>query len=263
MRTNEPSRTARGVAAVRAHVERMPWPSGDAAADERLTVAVAGERSTERSEHPVHTVAELFRWVEARTRFFDEAVVQALERGIEQVVIVGAGYDGRALRYRTPGVRFFEVDHPATQADKRARLEDVAAAVDDVTFVAVDLTEPGLDERLAAAGHDADRPSLFAMEGLLRYLPERWVLDLLAVTARRGAPGSTLVVSISTREEAPSESERAGEARLAAAGEAVLTVPTRETALSWLAGAGWVVSSVREADRPEQRKGLLVAAHRG
>jgi hypothetical protein len=47
--------------------------------------------------------------------------VSALEAGIDQVVVVGAGYDGRALRYSRPGVRWFEVDHPDTQADKRER----------------------------------------------------------------------------------------------------------------------------------------------
>ena len=58
----------------------------------------------------------------ARTRFFDEQVLAALDRGIRQVVIAGAGYDDRALRFRSPGVRYFELDHPATQADKRRLL---------------------------------------------------------------------------------------------------------------------------------------------
>jgi methyltransferase (TIGR00027 family) len=57
----------------------------------------------------------------ARTRFFDDAVTDGFEAGASQVVIVGAGYDSRAWRLARPGVRCFEVDHPATQADKRAR----------------------------------------------------------------------------------------------------------------------------------------------
>jgi methyltransferase (TIGR00027 family) len=63
----------------------------------------------------------------ARTRFFDSGLLHACERGVGQVVIVGAGYDGRPLRFRRPGVTFYELDHPATQADKRARLAEVAA----------------------------------------------------------------------------------------------------------------------------------------
>ena len=73
-----------------------------------------------------------------RTRFVDQEVLQAIAQGIAQVIIVGSGYDGRCLRFRKQGIRFFEVDHPATQADKRRRLEAVGAAVDHVTFVATD-----------------------------------------------------------------------------------------------------------------------------
>ena len=63
----------------------------------------------------------------ARTRFFDERVLEAISDGIGQVVILGAGYDDRALRFRSPGVRFFELDHPATQADKARRLRVIKA----------------------------------------------------------------------------------------------------------------------------------------
>ena len=49
-------------------------------------------------------------------------VARALGRGIEQIVLLGAGYDGRALRFGGGAVRWFEVDLPAPQADKRRRL---------------------------------------------------------------------------------------------------------------------------------------------
>ena len=58
----------------------------------------------------------------SRTALIDRVVVNGLERGVAQVAAIAAGYDGRALRYAKPGVRRFEVDHPATQADKRERL---------------------------------------------------------------------------------------------------------------------------------------------
>jgi hypothetical protein len=64
----------------------------------------------------------------ARTRFFDGRVLAAISAGTGQVVILGAGYDDRALRFRSPGVRFFELDHPATQADKARRLRALRAA---------------------------------------------------------------------------------------------------------------------------------------
>ncbi len=61
----------------------------------------------------------MHEYLRARTAFFDQAVVDSIDSGVRQVVIGGAGYDGRALRYAKPGVRWFEVDHPSTQADKR------------------------------------------------------------------------------------------------------------------------------------------------
>jgi methyltransferase (TIGR00027 family) len=199
-----------------------------------------------------------------RTRFFDNAVLDAINRGIQQVVILGAGYDGRALRFRSPHVRFFEVDHPATQADKRGLLDQVGASTEGVTFVSADFTEPGLADALERAGHSSNARSLFTCEGVLRYLPERSFRDLLRVAAERAAPGSVFAVSISTREStAAQRPER--EQRLEDIGEPVLTVPTRSTALAWLAESGWSEASVQEIadDAPDTRPGrLLVRAER-
>jgi methyltransferase (TIGR00027 family) len=134
-----------------------------------------------------------------RTRFFDDEVLTAVTSGVTQVVIVGAGYDGRALRFRGPGVRFFEVDHPATQGDKRRRVEDLGVPLDDVTFVSIDLMEERLGDVLARAGHDPDQRSLFLCEGLLLYLSTPVVESLLGDLRARAAPASRLAVSI--REE--------------------------------------------------------------
>ena len=64
-----------------------------------------------------------------RTRFVDDQVLDAISAGIPQIVVLGAGYDDRALRFTTPGVRFFEVDHPATQTDKERRLGRLGSAL--------------------------------------------------------------------------------------------------------------------------------------
>ena len=164
------------------------------------------------------------------------------------------------MRFHSPGVTFFEVDHPATQADKRERLDEVGAALDGIVFVAADFIDPDWGEQLAAAGHDPTRRTLFTCEGLLRYLPEHAVRGLLATTAGRAAPGSEFVASISTREGPPDEREQIRMDALAASGEAVLTVPPAATALAWLAEAGWrVVSTGRNGpDNPHTR--LLVRA---
>ncbi|MGH9306009.1 MAG: class I SAM-dependent methyltransferase, partial [Acidimicrobiales bacterium] len=101
--------TAQRVTANRLTFDRIPAPYGDPAADERLSRDVAGELNTRAGERMVAYLA-------ARTSFFDRAVVTALHRGVTQVVVAAAGYDGRAWRYSKPGVRWFEVDHPDTQA---------------------------------------------------------------------------------------------------------------------------------------------------
>jgi methyltransferase (TIGR00027 family) len=181
-------------------------------------------------------------------------------------VTLGAGYDGRALRFRAPGVQFFEVDHPATQLDKRQRLEAVGAPIEHIVFVAADFTQPGLGAGLADAGHERDRTTLFICEGVLRYLPEDAFRALLAVAGERAAPGSVLAVSISTRERGTDEPawrvER--DLRLAEAGEPVLTVPPRAVALQWLSEAGWTPreNDVAEATPNGRRGRLLVHADR-
>src|SRR5256885_1004949 len=93
----------------------IPAGYGDPAADQALAVDVAaGRRAPANRMHD---------YLAARTSFFDRAVTGALDRGVAQVVVGAAGYDGRAFRYAKPGVRWFEVDHPATQRDKLERLE--------------------------------------------------------------------------------------------------------------------------------------------
>jgi O-methyltransferase involved in polyketide biosynthesis len=115
MRDDAPSQTARGVAAHRLGYVRLEAPYGDPAADEALTRDVA-DGLVRGPDSPRH------EYLRARTAFFDRVVVTSLDRRVGQVVVGAAGYDGRAFRYAKPGVRWFEVDHPATQAHKLARI---------------------------------------------------------------------------------------------------------------------------------------------
>ena len=248
----------------RSRLERSASPTGDPDGDLALAISLAQgiELPETRDEHQRRALRATLGFIRARTVFFDDAVVGAIDRGVTQVVILGAGYDGRALRFRTPGVQFFEVDHPATQIDKLQRLADLGVAVTGISFVEADFTEPGLDQRLAAAGHQADERTEFLLEGVLRYLPEPAVHDLLATARRLAAPGSELAVSIATREPAEDDgaavARRADEQRLADGGEAVLTVPARDAALDWLTDAGWVIDSVADIDERPGR--MLVRA---
>jgi len=108
----------------------------------------------------------------ARTRLIDDAVTAALASGVEQVVILGAGFDGRA--YRLPGIertRVFEVDHPTTSAAKRARLTALLGALPShVRFVGLDFDRQPLLAALDAAGCDRTRRSAIIWEGVTNYL---------------------------------------------------------------------------------------------
>ena len=131
------SRTAQRVAACRLTFERVPFSSGDPDAEERLARDLAGPVGSQSNEAMV-------RYLAARTSFFDRVVVDALNREITQVVLAGAGYDGRALRYDKPGVTWYEVDHPDTQNDKRMRLHRLGIETPNVVFVPADFGDEGL-----------------------------------------------------------------------------------------------------------------------
>src|SRR6185436_12219070 len=105
-----------------------------------------------------------------RTRWIDDAIAAAQAAGLDQLVLLGAGFDARA--HRLPGierVRVFEVDHPATQAMKR-RVVDAERA--HVTYVPVDLTRDALPDALARAGLLPHARTLLLWEGVTNYLDE-------------------------------------------------------------------------------------------
>jgi methyltransferase (TIGR00027 family) len=129
----------------------------------------------------------------ARTVAIDDAVREA---GAPQLVILGAGLDGRAWRMdELRDVVVFEVDHPDSQRDKRARVSRLTPASKDIRFVPVDFTRDSLDDALAKAGHDRARPTTWIWEGVVMYLTPGDIEKTLGIVARRSAPGSRLTVT--------------------------------------------------------------------
>ena len=134
-----------------------------------------------------------------RTCAIDNAVRDAMAAGAKQLVILGAGYDGRAWRMRElAGVRVFEVDHPATQKEKRARVSGLPAAFGDVVFVSINFEKESLDAALDRAGHDRSAPTCWIWEGVVMYLTRDAMRTTLASIARRSARGSTLIINYHT-----------------------------------------------------------------
>jgi methyltransferase (TIGR00027 family) len=134
--------------------------------------------------------------LELRTRAIDDVVATAHS---PQVVVLGAGLDARGFRMEAlRDAIVFEVDHPSTQAGKRARASALDRAAREVRFVGVDFERDALDERLASAGHDASAATTWIWEGVTPYLTASAVGATLDVVSARSAPGSVLAMTYGT-----------------------------------------------------------------
>ena len=118
--------------------------------------------------------------------FAEDRLREALERGVVQYVVLGAGYDTFAYR-QPPGtshLRVVEVDQPATQAAKLASLRDAAIAIpSNVTHAAIDFEHTSLREGLAQHGVAIDAPTFFSWLGVTMYLTREVVADTLGTLA--------------------------------------------------------------------------------
>ncbi len=124
----------------------------------------------------------------ARTRLIDEWLCAAMRLGLKQAVLLGAGFDTRAWRLSALAhARVFEVDHPATSAEKLKRLAALGADFAHVRFVPVDFDRQMPADGLLQAGFDPSERAVVIWDGVTNYLqPEavdaitRWVGGLAA-----------------------------------------------------------------------------------
>lgn len=252
------SRTGEVVALLRAEIDRPHSVDGDPDAQDRLC----------RGMRP-SVAASIRPQMLARTRFFDRQVQDAIAAGIEQIVVCGAGYDDRALRFRTRGVRFFELDHPATRDRKIAQLQAGECDTTGLTLVPVDFGRDDVAAALRGAGQAADRPTQYLCEGLLVYLDAWTIHRLLSGLAAVAAPGSRLAASLAIHGEGRDSRDvvRAANARRAnGASEPWVTILTAPEHLELIEKAGWTITGVTDgaALSPQQppRRMLLVTASR-
>lgn len=171
------------VCAYRARASRWPRPLFVDPWAEQL----AGRDGHEIARHIDLQFPPMELWLALRVAYLDRLVGIAVDRlGARQIVILGAGYDTRAARLPRAGVRFFEVDHPATQA---AKLERLAALdgypIDAARYVTCNFETDDPVACLAAAGFDVREPALVLWEGVVSYLTE----DAVRTTATRLATG--------------------------------------------------------------------------
>ncbi len=174
MKPHEPSRTALLIARQRAAHQVLDH---GAILNDPFVLKMLhdDEKDVEQfaNQHPLASIGRLF--TAARSRIAEDALSGAVERGIRQIVILGAGLDTFALRspHGARQIRIYEVDHPATQAWKRQRLAEAQLAIPSgLNFVPVDFERDDLGEALSGAGFQQNSPAFFTWLGVVPYLTQ-------------------------------------------------------------------------------------------
>jgi methyltransferase (TIGR00027 family) len=222
------SRTALGAAGHRAAHQVLE--RGRILADP-LALRILGEDAeralADAAEDPRRRGLRLF--IAVRSRFAEESARRAITEGVRQLVVLGAGLDTFAYRLEpSEGFRIFEVDHPATQAEKRRRLAaaDIPAPA-HLTFAPCDFERAELRDALTSAGFDPGRRSFFLWLGVVPYLTESAVFATLNFIAK--LPGGAEVVFDypnpieNVEDSAAREARRTLSERVAALGEPLQT----------------------------------------
>jgi methyltransferase (TIGR00027 family) len=180
------SRTAQRVAIRRAAHQLLDDPK---VLDDPLALRIIGSEAaaalrTDPKEH--HAFSRAFRaFMAARSRFAEDELARAVEDRVTQFVILGAGLDTFAYRNPHPGLRVFEIDHPATQAWKREQLQEAGIPIPpSLTFVPVDFEHQTLAHALADSGLDTKAPAFFSWLGVTPYLTREACMTTLRVIAK-------------------------------------------------------------------------------
>jgi methyltransferase (TIGR00027 family) len=138
----------------------------------------------------------IYEYTIARTKYIDAIFKEALAEGIDQVLIFGAGFDTRALRFQTEAgdAKLFELDVPITQEAKLSQYAKAGLSIPPNThFIAIDFEREPLSDKLRAAGFRRDARSLFVLEGLLMYLHPESVDETFRVIEDFAGEGSVVV----------------------------------------------------------------------
>jgi len=193
MQAGKPSKTAWAAAAHRAAHQILE--QGRIFSDP-LALRILGEDANTirrwAEEEPSRRRMRIF--IAARTRFAEDALAVEIERGVRQVIVLGAGLDTFAYRHQFGDrIRVFEVDNPDTQAWKRERLAAEAIPVpNSLTHVSVNFESETLAGRLAAGGFDRAQPAFFTWLGVVPYLTGEAIWSTLGFIA--GLPNGAHVV---------------------------------------------------------------------
>jgi methyltransferase (TIGR00027 family) len=239
----QPSSTARAVAGHRA--AHQTADGGFIFKDPYARVILDEKALAEADARARDPATRAFRlFMAARSRFAEDCLATEVERGLRQVVLLGAGLDTFGLRnpYRDIGLEVFEVDHSATQAWKRDRLAAAGIATPPgLTFVSVDFEHDDLAERLSASRFQMDSPAFYIWLGVVPYLERQTVFSLLRYVA--GGPEAGIVFDYSEPlENCPPERRSRAVAmatKVAEAGEPWITLLDPQELAGELAAIGF------------------------
>ena len=208
MDSGQPSRTAENAAIMRALHQALP-PEARVFNDPLAARMVIPDSDAYRSrvallERLPPALRARFTHYPLRSRYAEDCLADAVQqRGLGQFVILGGGLD--TFPYRQPKwagrLRIFEVDHPATQAWKRQRLQQAGIAEPaNLQFAPVDFIETTLEGGLSRAGFSNTVPTFFSMLGVSQYLTLA-ELDRTFGFVRGMPPGSEIVFTIAVPDD--------------------------------------------------------------
>jgi methyltransferase (TIGR00027 family) len=134
-------------------------------------------------------------YVIARTRYIDDFLQECCANEIQQVVIMGAGFDSRAYRYDDlKEIKVFEVDHPATMAIKKEKIQkELGSLPNHVVYVSIDFLKEKLSDKLVQYGYNGNLKSLFIWEGTTPYLIPESVDETLAFVSSNSGKDSSII----------------------------------------------------------------------
>lgn len=213
MVTEQGSQTAKRAAALRAvESERPP---GERILYDPYAAAFAGPEEVEQARRRAQEGPGTRLLHALRTRCIDEHVRKCVREGAQQDVIFGAGYDSTAFRLEelsAEKVRVFEVDHPATSVHKRARVQELLGRLPGhVTYIAVDFVTETLEDlrrKLLEGGFDRSHKTVFVLGGVVPYLTEEALDQLLRFIASCSGPGSSVILTYHDLENCGEEFRR-------------------------------------------------------
>ncbi len=197
MRKQKASSTAQTVAYNRALGNLSPTVPGfsDPTAEKFLTRGWQKRYEKGRNKLPKSPYPLWFRGMgicnQFRTVMLDRAILESLP--FEQVVILGAGFDGRSWRLsELENIIVFEVDHPGTQRLKKERTIRYKPAAKEVRFVGMDFTRDNLTANLIKAGFDFKKRTFWLWEAVTMYLTPDEVADTLTSISDCSTAGSSI-----------------------------------------------------------------------